>query len=216
LAINFLFFLVSSFFGIAKYAIFICAEKFIKQHLVIKSMRLTKKSTLLSLCLALPLGGFLCQSAESAPLPQLAYPETIVVPARQSIASPVGTWDLNLTFPGNPTIFKTVFTFAPGGGFNAIANDAPASSATSVVGVWARTGSNSFELSFIRYLFQPPLPPPFDQAVVLRGHQTFTLTGMPQHFTGEATVNFFDNIGNLLGTITSNTEGIRLSINPGK
>jgi hypothetical protein len=191
-----------------------CVRRFTTmQHLV---FRLRNKSTILSFCLGLPL--VLCQNANAAPLPipKSADPETIAVSARQPIASPVGTWDLNLTFPGNPTVFNTVFTFAPGGGFNAIANDAPASSATSVVGVWARTGSNSFELSFIRYLFQPPLPPPLDQAAVLRGHQTFTLTGTPQHFVGEATVNFFDSTGNLLGTITSNTEGVRLPINPGK
>jgi hypothetical protein len=147
-------------------------------------------------------------------IPVYAAPDGFTaVPAERPIASPVGTWELNLTFPGNPAVFNTVFTFAPGGGFNAIANDAPASSATSVVGAWARTGPESFELSFIRYLFNPPLPPPLDQAVVLRGYQTFTLKGKPQRFAGDAVVKFFDGAGNLLGTVTSKTEGTRLPTN---
>jgi hypothetical protein len=149
-------------------------------------------------------------------MPIYAVPEPSVdASSKQANASPVGSWELSLTFPGNPTAFSTVFTFAPGGSFSAIVNDTPPSSATSAVGTWGRTGPQSFEVSFVRYLFNPPLPAPLNQAAILRGYETFTLGGSQAQFSGIAVLKFFDSAGNLLAVITSQTTGSRLTASSG-
>jgi len=145
-----------------------------------------------------------------------AWLALISTPTAQSMASErtlEGTWNVSVVFgqQGLPPCAPAgaVFTTTTPGKGTVIAESCYASEGAGY-GSWARTANNEFAATFIGNSFGPD----GTVATTYKVRARVALGPSRDTFSGPFTTDFFDLVGNLLGTVTGTVTAARIVVEP--
>ena len=124
-----------------------------------------------------------------------------------------GSWNV-VVGPGSPTEFRTLTTYAAGGGLMATAPVVPPPfHASTAHGTWERTGGHQFTYTFLALLYNPT----GHFAGTLKVRETITLDNGGDQYDGTSSVEVFDPFGNVVPAFSScggTSHGTRINVEP--
>ena len=124
-----------------------------------------------------------------------------------------GSWNV-VVGPGSPTEFRTLVTYAAGGGL--MATDPvvpPPFHASTVHGTWERTGGHQFTYTFLSLLYSPT----GSFVGTLKVRETITVDKSGDQYDGTSSIEVFDPFGNVVPGFSSCggiSHGTRIKVEP--
>jgi hypothetical protein len=124
-----------------------------------------------------------------------------------------GSWNV-VVGPGSPTEFRTLVTYAAGGGLMATAPVVPPPfHASTAHGTWERTGGHQFTFTFLALLYNPT----GHFVGTLKVRETLTLDNGGDQYDGTSSIEVFDPLGNVIPAFSScggTAHGTRIDVEP--